>query len=194
MHLIPTPHPTLTGERQRVRLNTTQASPRQTAMRSSPKRLRRKSAIADFGSTFDNKLWSGVTSLGNMAATEGAQYLTHMAYSASRGNTGAAMFSDAWAYNDITFNVANIGTIMGAVGFIAGVNGDGYDAGNRSAFNKIAGALGAVGLDLTLSNQGISGSLGSSGYNLMDIGMRIGKGLVLSKKLEDYAATHGTTS
>lgn len=121
------------------------------------------------------------------------EYGRHLAYSASRGLGGGAMFTDAWSHDDITFNVANLGSIMDAAGFLGGVTGDGYSAVEREKYNKVGSAFGAAGLDLRIGAQGIRGSVGSSGYNLMNMGMRIGKGFVLNTKLTDYAATHGTS-
>jgi murein DD-endopeptidase MepM/ murein hydrolase activator NlpD len=147
-----------------------------------------------YGSAYGNKLWSDFTNLGTMAAAEGAQYLTHMAYSAGRGLSGTALLNDAWAHHDITLNVANLGSIMDAAGFIAGVNSDGYSPIERASFNTAARALSAFGFDLSFSGQGMTGTLGSSGYDLVDISMGIGKGLVLNKKLEEFAATQTKTA
>ena len=152
------------------------------------------STSMDSGSAYTRKLWSGLTDAGSMAATEGAKFVTHLGYSASRGTPGSEVLNDAWNnYGGLTLDVANLGSIMSAAGFIGGVTSDGYNASGRAGYNKFAGAIAGVGLSLTLGSDGVSGTLGGGGYNLVRMGVQTGKGMLLDAKLQKYAIAQGTT-
>jgi len=152
------------------------------------------STSMDSGSAFTRKLWSGLTDAGSMAATEGAKFITHLGYSASRGTPGSEVLNDAWNnYGGLTLDVANLGSLMSAAGFIGGVTSDGYSASGRARYNKFASALSSVGLSLTLGSDGVSGTLGGGGYNLVRMGVQTGKGMLLDAKLQKYAIAQGST-
>jgi len=151
-------------------------------------------ASVNQGGNFSGRLWSGFTGLGTMASTEGATYAAHLGYSAARGNSGKGMLADAWNnHGGITFSAVNLGSVMEAAGFLKGIAGNGYDAGERAAESTFARAFSGAGLSLTLGAGGISGSLGGGGYDLVDMGMRIGKGLVLHDKLDEFSASRGSS-
>lgn len=152
-------------------------------------------ASIDFKSAYSRKLYSGITGIGSMAATESMKLATHLGYSAARGETGYGLFDEAWNnHGGITLDVANLGSLMSATGFLDGVSSTGYSATNRAGYNRLANAFSGVGLSLNLGIDGINGSLGGGGYNLVHMGMQVGKGLLLDAKLEKFAIAQGSTA
>ena len=81
-------------------------------------------ASMDYGGAFEDRLWSGFTDLASIAATEGASYATHLAYSSYRGESGLGMLEDAWSHSSgLSLNVANAGSLLRAAGFVSAVSG-----------------------------------------------------------------------
>jgi len=139
---------------------------------------------------FDAKVWDGFMQLGTMAVTEGAKYATQLAYSYGAGYRGGELFSNAWQnHGGITFNL-NAGSIMQAVGFLGAINGTGYSAMEREQFNTWSNAFGALGLSMTLGANGVSGRLGSGGYDLVNMGFSMAKGLTLNKLMQQQITTN----
>ena len=139
---------------------------------------------------FNAKLWDGFTQLGTMAVTEGAKYATQLAFSYGSGYRGSELFSDAWQnHGGITFNI-NAGSIMQAAGFLGAVNGTGYSAMEREQYNIWANAFGALGLSITAGANGVAGNLGSGGYDLVNMGFSMAKGLTLNKLMKAQAAAN----
>ena len=148
----------------------------------------------DYGGAFEDAVWSGFTDLASIAATESASYATHLAFSSYRGVSGAALFEDAWSHSaGISLNVANARSVLGVAGFLGAVFGDGYDAAARMESERVASSFGSIGLSISIGSGGVAGSLGGGGYDLIDIGTSIGKGLAFDASLGRFAADRGST-
>lgn len=150
-------------------------------------------ASMDYGGAFEDRLWSGFTDLASIAATEGASYATHLAYSSYRGESGLGMLEDAWSHSSgLSLNVANAGSLLRAAGFVSAVSGDGYDAAARMRSERVASAFGALGLSIHIGSGGVTGAFGG-GYDLVGVGASIGKGFALDAALGRYASERGST-
>lgn len=152
-------------------------------------------ASVDFKSAYTGRNWSGIASIGSMAANESAKFAAHAGYAAARGATGLSILDQAWSeHGGISIDVSNLGSIISAAGFLGGISSAGYSAIERAAYNKVASAFSGIGLSMNWGADGITGTFGGGGYNLVDMGLRAGKGLMLERKLESFATARGTTA